>query len=773
MLRWLPFILLFNPFALISQTSLHTRLIGQMEFGKFTNDVWGYVDASGRDYAIVGHIDGVSFVRVTDTGLALVSFIEGERSTWRDIKTHGHYAYVTNETGGGLDIFDLTGLPDNVRFVKSDSSVFNRAHNLYISEGYAYISGSDIRGGAEILNLANPERPSLVGEWSEEYFHDIFVLGDRLFGSAGGESKIVVLDISNKARPSRIADLPFPDGGYSHNAWATADGRYLMTTQETTDLTVKVWDIMDLSNPVIVGEYLSLPGRLAHNTHIYGDFAYISHYADGLRIVDISDPEYPVEVGYYDTHESTSPGFTGNWGAFPFTQSGFVYASDEDNGLFVVDFDRTRAVRLSGSVRDVTTGEPIKNAVISVNADVAAQAETDSSGNYRLGFPGSGSYAITASSFFHNPRKLQLVLNEGDSKNQDWLLTRKPLADLTIGLRDAEGAGIPDVTVVVADAPYGRLVSDASGRIEIRATPAGTYKAVFYKWAYQSSEEIFEVAGGTSNPITVVLEQGVSDDFEYDLGWQTDISGGEPLGSWQRARRADIPIAVPFVPATSEEFPASSYVYYARMFRGAAYLTSRPFTTNSNLPMAVQYSYHWYPQGGNNDSLQVEVSLDEGEHWLQIGGYGDGDLTDGWGLDSFALPALQPGSEMMLRFVVREKGTQAAYAVIDNLEIVNRITSVEARTPELFQLLQNYPNPFNHSTSIPFSTTTSGEIRLEVFNLRGERIRVLRSGFLTSGFHSARWDGTDDNGKMMASGLYLFRLFSGARSQSKMMIFLK
>ncbi|MCH8980762.1 hypothetical protein IH922_01945, partial [candidate division KSB1 bacterium] len=69
----------------------------------------------------------------------------------------------------------------------------------------------------------------------------------------------------------------------------------------------------------------------AHNAHIKGNHAYISHYESGLRIVDLSDPKNMNEVGFYDTRDL--------WGVFPFLPSGKILISDIEDGLYVVRFD--------------------------------------------------------------------------------------------------------------------------------------------------------------------------------------------------------------------------------------------------------------------------------------------------------------------------------------------------------------------------------------------------------------------------------------------------
>ncbi|MDX1530313.1 MAG: hypothetical protein R3362_02185, partial [Rhodothermales bacterium] len=124
--------------------------------------------------------------------------------------------------------------------------------------------------------------------------------------------------------------------GYVHNVWPTDDGRHVVTTEETGGRTVKVWDISDADNVELVGEYLGA-SKLAHNAHVLGDRVYLSHYTAGVTVVDISDPENPEEIARYDTYApNDTTGFFGNWGAFPYTNGGYVYASDLEGKLTVL-----------------------------------------------------------------------------------------------------------------------------------------------------------------------------------------------------------------------------------------------------------------------------------------------------------------------------------------------------------------------------------------------------------------------------------------------------
>ena len=93
--------------------------------------------------------------------------------------------------------------------------------------------------------------------------------------------------------------------------------------------------------------------------------------------------------------------------------------------------------------------------------------------------------------------------------------------------------------------------------------------------------------------------------------------------------------------------------------------------------------------------------------------------------------------------------------------------------PDDIRLYQNYPNPFNPVTNISFSVLDAGEISLDVINVLGQRVRTLFSGYLSTGLHKFEWDGTNQSGSRMASGVYFYRLEGESSSQSRKMLLLK
>ena len=302
------------------------------------NDCWGYIAPDGREYALLGVQTGTSIVDITDpANVNEVDFFTSATSLWKDIKTYQHYAYaVTDLSGIGLQIFDLSNLPNSVTELPTYTG-FSTSHNIYIDVENAmlYAQGG---GAVRAISLADPENPVQLSTFGIEC-HDIYARNNIVYVSEGFSGSIGVYDLSTPTNPTFVARINVPSSGYVHNAWLSDDGNFLMSTEETTGKTVKYWDIHNLGNATITDTYLG-GSSLAHNTHIKGDYAYISHYESGLKVVDISDPNNIFEVGYYDTYpQGESPNFNGAWGAFPFFNSGKVLISDIQSGLYVVYFE--------------------------------------------------------------------------------------------------------------------------------------------------------------------------------------------------------------------------------------------------------------------------------------------------------------------------------------------------------------------------------------------------------------------------------------------------
>jgi hypothetical protein len=90
-----------------------------------------------------------------------------------------------------------------------------------------------------------------------------------------------------------------------------------------------------------------------------------------------------------------------------------------------------------------------------------------------------------------------------------------------------------------------------------------------------------------------------------------------------------------------------------------------------------------------------------------------------------------------------------------------------------FALSQNYPNPFNQTTSIGFTLSRSGFVSLDIYDILGRKVRNLVSENMSSGYNSVLWDGTNDSGQDVASGIYFYQVKAGDSSDTRRLVLLK
>jgi len=366
----------------------NVTLLGILDEYNVYSNIWGYVDSLGNEYALIGHDAGTSIINITDPAnpfeVTMIPGPTGPTSIWREIKTYQQYAYVVTEQTSptdltGIQIIDLSGLPDSATFIKRYiwpvvDSTNARAHTvtvdgqgyLYIQGGTATLGGTDA-GGIRIIDITDPVNPQPVSTYDTKYVHDAFIQDSILFAHNIREpfGTIDILNISDRTNPQLITTHIYA-GLLAHDSWTTADRNYLVSSDEFAGQTLKIWDISVLwdNDPnnneeiVLVGEYISDTTQIAHEPRIRDDYAFVSHYVEGVRILDISDPSDPVEVGYYDTFQQPGGLFDGDWGVYPFFPSRNFVVSDIQTGLYIFQFDSVSAGGIEGVITNKQSGLP-------------------------------------------------------------------------------------------------------------------------------------------------------------------------------------------------------------------------------------------------------------------------------------------------------------------------------------------------------------------------------------------------------------------------------
>ena len=348
------------------------------ERGVEVNDMWGWTDpVTGTEWALVGRYDGTSFIDLSDPGspryVGDLPLTEGANpSVWRDIKVYRDHAYIVSDGAGehGMQIFDLTQLRD----VTGPPVTFeatamywgiHSAHNVIINEetGFAYTVGSNgggntCGGGLHMVDIREPLNPTFVGCFTSQSgapaSHDAMCItyagpdaehrgSEICFGSNGRMFSIA--DVTDKSAPVELAASDYPNRSYTHQGWIDEAHEYFYMNDEIDEVDGSVpstrtliWDVRDLDDPILAAEHFSENRASDHNLYILGDLMYQSNYRSGLRILDISDRENPVEIGFLDTvpYGEDEPGFAGSWSNYPYFKSGIVVVTSGKEGVFVV-----------------------------------------------------------------------------------------------------------------------------------------------------------------------------------------------------------------------------------------------------------------------------------------------------------------------------------------------------------------------------------------------------------------------------------------------------
>ncbi len=433
--------LMLAAFALIfvahAQTSMNMQLVAERPYNVDLNDVWGYIAPNGDEFALVGLRNGVSVVDLNQTpSLPEVFRYTGVPSVWRDLKTNGHYAYVTHDQTlvpsimrpEGLWILDL----DSIEYGKTPEwyrrriaipmpnggfDTLKTAHNLYIDEnGVCYIFGADVGlGGAILLDITtDPVNPSFLGIYDEAYLHDGMARGDTLWGSAVFNGDFKVIDVRNKPAPITIGSK-LTSSQFTHNCWISDNNKVLFTTDEVQAAFIGSYDVSDLNNIQqldLINSSLNSQ-TIPHNTHVYGDFLVTSYYTSGVQIVDASQPDIMVEVAYYDTSPFFSgTGFNGAWGAFPYLPSERILVSDMEEGLKVLSSEYPRASFWRGTIIDLSTNSTVAAASITESNNLFS-GTSNINGSFKWGGLTNGLSSVTVSAAGYVTATASIQLSPG------------------------------------------------------------------------------------------------------------------------------------------------------------------------------------------------------------------------------------------------------------------------------------------------------------------------------------------------------------------------
>jgi choice-of-anchor B domain-containing protein len=789
------------------------------------SECWSYIHSDGREYAVIGTNAGTAIYNVTNPAASYrVGLILGPTSIWREMKSYRDWIYVVTEgtgTGQGLQIIRMSNPEAPVlaatyagSFVRSHTVSVDTTRKLLICNGSRDAAG--LATGMRILSIANPEAPVEIGWWpggalpvsNANYIHDSVPIGMRLYGSSVYAGIQRVFDFTNAAAPALVSSWTYP-GAFTHNAWPDSSGNTLYMTDEVNGEPLKVFDISTLASPVLVNRLTSNPLAIVHNAHVKGRELYLSNYTEGIRALDISDPQHPAEFATADSWPGASGGFFGVWGVCPYFPSGLVIASDMQTGLYVY-----RPNRNYGLLRVSVVAQPGATPLSSVRVRLTPQGdslETAMDGVLQFA-PTPGNYTVSCRRFGYEPASANAVVTEGGITAATLNMQTKPTTAVSGVVRDANTQAVLEgVDIMLTDTPL-RTQSNASGAYALGAVPEDLYLVQVRRPGYVPLVFYRRVGPGFEMGDFQLTPAAFHDAQEVANGWVVGAVGDNATaGLWTRGE----PIG------TGSASPASG----TGARRAGSQLTSlngpaQPMHEEPEegdaAPGDVQPEYDRTPGAGmlcwvtgqGTDPTQIgQADVDNGKTSLttivyDLSAYGDPvigswrwfytntptDSTDaldiylsGNGGSTYSLVErvqglnnawtesrirvrdfMVPTSQMRVRFVASDLTPgNVVEAAIDDLvffEASAPITGVSA-SPRL-ALRSPWPNPSRGETRFDVSLPRDGRLDAEVIDLQGRVVRSLAHGNHGAGEHTLLWDGRDDAGSACAPGLYFVRMCS-------------
>ena len=322
-------------------------------FGGAYNDVEG-LEVGGIEYAVIASTLGTHVIDISsENGEATeVAFLPGAAGgsfvTHRDYHIDGSLLFAVCDQGASsLQIFDLSELPATITTVYDSDEFCITAHNVFVDNDsdLLYLCSTSSTGNSspvKVLDVSNPNTPlefTDLSPWINNC-HDIYVENDTAWINSGGAGLFVMHIDETPTVIGNLDDYPFQGG--NHSGWWIPEDHIYVLADETHGSPLKVIDTSDVSDLQVVSLLSSEvdPESIPHNMMMRDGLVFVSYYHDGLQVFDVSTPENPKKIAWFDTFiENSHAGYAGAWGVHSNLPSGRILISDITNGLFVLEIE--------------------------------------------------------------------------------------------------------------------------------------------------------------------------------------------------------------------------------------------------------------------------------------------------------------------------------------------------------------------------------------------------------------------------------------------------
>ena len=563
--------------------------------------VWKFSDIFGDgNIAVQGSYgcNGAFIYDITNPNAPVLAnwYNPGNNQQFLEAIVVGNRGYFGSGVGsGGVHIVDLTNPYSPVLLGTVDSThgnghniihemmVINQGSSTYLIENYNQLSSS--QKIIKIIDITNPVAPVLkwdLNPTDATWVHAFHIRGNKMYTSGWG-GKIEIYDIANLATQAPTLLGAINGNSTNHSTWTSEDGNYLYSCRETFDGDVRVYDVRNPAQPLLVKSIkagdLGLNAVTPHNPVVMGNKLYVAWYQAGMQVFDISNPTDPRRIGQYDTFQPAfaptaeekqalknaepwdlicgSPNFQnsaipssydGDWAVYPFLGENKVLAGDLTNGLLILDVTQAAA--------------PSRNSVSDFDGDGKTDFSvyTPSTGTWKI--ETSGISAYSENRFGLNEDKIVTGDYDGDGKSD--LAVYRPSSGVwyvlgsTSGFRanqfgisedipveaDYDADGKTDIAVYRPSTNVWYIAQSTLGiRIQKWGSPADKAFTGDYEGDGKADLTIYRPSNGTwyilqsSSSIPIIAQWGISTDkpvsADFDGDGKSDLAVYRPSeGNW-------------------------------------------------------------------------------------------------------------------------------------------------------------------------------------------------------------------------------------------------
>ncbi len=685
------------------------------------------IDVVGSTAYLANSGDGLRIIDVsTPSSPSEISRYDTDGQTV-DVEVVGDYAYLAAGTEG-LYIIDIS-----VPATPVEVGAYNTSGNYYkleVSGDYAYMAAYTY--GLEVVRVSDPENPvAVVHIPVGGLATSICVDGAIAYLGPGGLSVVDITDptdptlVGSLAQPPRSLDIAVSGtrayvaadyGGVVAYNVALAPSPSIVTTHETGDEAVGI--------AAVEGVTGNAPGPAA------SDYMYIAEGNNGIRVIDITTPSNPNTVGHY---------------ALPSGRAEDVVIAG--NVLLTACSDGFRAINVENPVSPTQLGyyDTKNSAGVAVNGNYAYVAAR-----------GYGLYVIdiTDPSI---PAEAGVYATPGTAWDVVYNAGYAYVADYNSGLT------IIDVSTPTAPNQVGAYAVP-NNVYSVAVTGNYVYVGSFLDGVYVVDVSIpsapVEIAN--INPGSNIRNLFISGNYLYiarsimgvDVAYINDKVNSPLVGRFDTGDEA------------YDVFVIGHSVYLADFRDGVWMLEFDPPPT----PTFISAFFCEPVDGGVELSWRIlSDDVVEGFNiYRSTGSDGNRYIVNTGGV-------IPPGADRFLDTSVLAGETyEYSLAVVldDGSEILSQTERVHVGAFEL-TLNPNYPNPFNPVTTISFALPSNGHVNLAVYDADGRLIRTIVDDAMGEGSKTYRWDGRDENGSPVSSGVYFCRLKTGTRVLTQKMTLIK